>query len=121
MQFKMHLGVLALPNVPFGVTQGARPRGIPIPKVPQGAGEGLTHGGQQDQPGDILIPTARFSLQRERRLLQLKKKKKTKPKKNIYIAEEISLQEGVIAGSGSCPGSYMGSLSPPPPRPIAGI
>lgn len=30
-----------------------------------GAGEGLTHRGQRDQPGDILIPTASFSLQRE--------------------------------------------------------
>lgn len=32
MQFKMCLGVLALPNVPFGVIQGTRLRGLPVPK-----------------------------------------------------------------------------------------
>lgn len=38
-------------------------------------------------------------------------------KKKIYIAEDISLQEGVVAASGSCHGSHTGLLAPlGPPR-----
>lgn len=31
MRFEMHLGILALPNISFGVTQAACPQGLPVP------------------------------------------------------------------------------------------